>query len=137
MKSEVTPFPTVLIVEDDTFLVGMYVAKLELEHFQTVIATEGEQGLRMAKDKRPDLILLDIRLPKMDGFVVLEQLKIDPVTRPIPVIMLTNLGEKKDIERGLALGANDYLIKAHFMPSEVIERIKKVIRDTRTLRSIG
>ena len=130
-------FSRVLLVEDDTFLVGMYVTKLQLEHFNTLVATEGEQGLMLAKQHLPDLILLDIVLPKMDGFLVLEELKRAPETRPIPVILLTNLGQKKDIERGIALGASDYLIKAHFMPSEVIERIKKVIRDTRTLRSIG
>lgn len=130
-------FPRVLLVEDDTFLVGMYVTKLQLEHFDTLVATEGEQGLMLAKQNAPDLILLDIVLPKMDGFLVLEELKRDPETRAIPVILLTNLGQKKDIERGLALGASDYLIKAHFMPSEVIEKIKKVIEQTKTLRSLS
>lgn len=130
-------FPRVLLVEDDTFLVGMYVTKLQLEHFDTLVATEGEQGLMIAKQNAPDLILLDIVLPKMDGFLVLEELKRDPETRAIPVILLTNLGQKKDIERGLALGASDYLIKAHFMPSEVIEKIKKVIEQTKTLRSLS
>jgi len=130
-------FSRVLLVEDDTFLVGMYVTKLQLEHFNTLVATEGEQGLMLAKQHLPDLILLDIVLPKMDGFLVLEELKRDPETRPIPVILLTNLGQKKDIERGIALGASDYLIKAHFMPSEVIEKIKKVIEQTKTLRSLS
>lgn len=130
-------FPTILIVEDDTFLAGMYVAKLELEHFHVAVANEGEEGLRMAREKHPDLILLDVVLPKMDGFVVLENLKRDESTRAIPVILLTNLGQKRDIERGVALGANDYLIKAHFMPSEVVEKIKKVIQDTKNLRSIA
>lgn len=130
-------FPRVLLVEDDTFLVGMYVTKLQLEHFNTLVATEGEQGLMLAKQQLPDLILLDIVLPKMDGFLVLEELKRDPETRSIPVILLTNLGQKKDIERGIALGASDYLIKAHFMPSEVIEKIKKVIEQTKTLRSLS
>lgn len=137
MKSELTPFPKILLVEDDTFLIGMYVSKLELEHFQTLVATNGLQGWEMAKQNKPDLILLDIILPEMDGFEMLTELKRNPETRAIPVILLTNLGQKKDIEHGLALGASDYLVKAHFMPSEVIEKIKKVIRDTRTLRSIA
>ncbi|MFH1171713.1 MAG: response regulator [bacterium] len=127
----------VLLIEDDTFLVGMYVAKLEMERFLTLVANEGEQGLAIAKREIPDLILLDIVLPKMDGFLVLEELKRDPTTRSIPVILLTNLGQKKDVERGMALGASDYLIKAHFMPSEVIEKIKHTIERTATLRSFS
>lgn len=130
-------FPKVLLIEDDTFLLGMYVTKLQLEHFETVVATDGELGLQLAKREVPDLILLDILLPKMDGFLVLEELKRDPATRGIPVILLTNLGQKRDLDRGVALGANDYLVKAHYMPSEVIDKIKQVIRQTRTLRSLS
>ncbi len=137
MKSELTPYPKIVLIEDDTFLVGMYVTKLELEHFETYVATDGAKGLTTAKQIRPDCILLDIVLPEMNGFQVLEELKRDPATRSIPVILLTNLGQKKDIDRGMALGASDYLIKAHFMPSEVVDKIKKLIRDTRTLRSIA
>ncbi len=137
MKSELTPFPKILLVEDDTFLVGMYVAKLDKERFETFVANDGVEGVRVAKEKLPDLILLDILLPKMDGWTVLGELKRDQATRAIPVILLTNLGDKKDVERGMALGATDYLVKAHFMPAEVVEKIKKTIRDTRTLRSIA
>lgn len=137
MATHDRPFPKVLLIEDDTFLLGMYVTKLQMEHFDTLIATEGEKGLQLAQQHLPDLILLDILLPKMDGFVVLEELKRNPTTRSVPVILLTNLGQKKDIERGLSLGANDYLIKAHFMPSEVIEKIKRLIDQTRTLRSLS
>lgn len=130
-------FHKILLVEDDTFLVGMYVTKLQLEHFETLVATDGERGLQLAKQHHPDLILLDILLPEMDGFLVLEELKRDEETRDIPVILLTNLSQKKDVERGLALGASDYLIKAHFMPSEVIAKIKRVIEQTRALRSFS
>lgn len=137
MKSELTPFPRILLVEDDTFLVGMYVAKLDKERFETMVANDGANGLAEARAKLPDLILLDILLPKMDGWTVLAELKRDPVTRAIPVILLTNLGDKKDVEKGMALGAADYLVKAHFMPAEVVDKIKKTIRDTRTLRSIA
>lgn len=137
MKSELTPVPRILLIEDDTFLVGMYVTKLEHEHFETLVAPDGAEGLVVARTMVPDLVLLDIRLPTMNGWEVLEELKRDPTTRAIPVILLTNLGDKKDVEKGMALGAADYLIKAHFMPSEVIQKIMKTIRDTRTLRSIG
>lgn len=82
----------------------------------------------MARKEAPDLILLDILMPKMDGFEVLEALKKSPDTKGIPVIMLTNLGQKEDVDRGIKLGAVDYLIKAHFVPSDTVARIKKVLK---------
>lgn len=117
-----------LLVEDDTFLAGMYVTKLTMEGFQAELASDGLIGLEKAKKMKPDLILLDVLLPKMNGFDVLKQLKNDPDTKDIPVILLTNLGQKSDVVKGLDLGAVDYLIKAHFMPSEVVEKIKEVLR---------
>ena len=118
----------VLLVEDDTFLSGMYVKKLELENFEVKLASDGKQGLKMILEEIPDLILLDIILPKMSGFDILKEIKKDKKAKSIPVILLTNLGQKKDVERGFALGAKDYLIKAHFMPSEVVEKIIKTIK---------
>jgi len=119
--------PTVLLVEDDTFLSGMYVTKLSLEGFNVQLASDGEEGLRQAIAVKPDIVLLDIVLPKMDGFHVLEGIKKNPDTKKIPVILLTNLGQKDDVDRGLSLGAVDYLIKAHFMPSEVVAKVKKIV----------
>lgn len=127
----------VLLIEDDAFLLGMYVTKLELEHLQPLVATDGDTGLRLAKQEKPDLILLDIILPGMDGFQVLEDLKADPATKGIPVILLTNLGQERDVERGMALGASDYLVKAHYMPSEVVEKVVKMINDTKTMRALS
>ena len=115
----------ILLVEDDPFLGGMYVTKLELEHFEVSLATDGGMGLEQAISFHPDLILLDILLPKKDGFTVLQELKANPVTKDIPVILLTNLGQKQDVVKGLDSGAVDYLIKAHFLPSEVISKIKE------------
>lgn len=119
--------PKILLIEDDAFLVGMYVAKLDLAHLEPLVANEGEVGLKLAKEQQPNLILLDIRLPKMDGFTVLEALKTNPETRDIPVIMLTNMGQQQDKERGLALGAADYLVKVDYEPEEVIEKIQQYI----------
>lgn len=119
----------ILLVEDDPFLLSMYATKFELEKFQVISAEDGEIGLHLVKKTKPDIILLDILMPKMNGFEVLERLKKDPETRKIPVILLTNLNQKDEIERGMSLGADDYLIKAHFMPSEVVEKIKKVIKN--------
>lgn len=118
----------VLLVEDDTFLANIYKTKLEMEKFKVTAAENGEDGLDAAKKKKPDIILLDILMPKMDGFAVLEELKKAPETKGIPVILLTNLGQKDDVERGLEMGAVDYLIKAHTKPSETVEKIKSVLK---------
>lgn len=119
----------VMLVEDDIFLSGMYVKKLELEDFEVLLASDGKQGLKMIQDQPPDLILLDIMLPKMSGFDLLKEIKKEKKTKDIPVILLTNLGQKKHVEKGFALGAKDYLIKAHFMPSEVIDKVKNILKE--------
>lgn len=117
----------ILIVEDDEFLLQMYVTKLELESFTVLSATNGEEGLKAAFKEKPDLILLDLKLPKIDGFEVLRDLKSNEDTKNIPVVVLTNFSEKEHIDKCLSLGAEDYLIKAHFVPSEVISKIKKIL----------
>jgi len=117
----------ILLIEDDPFLLSMYSTKFEIEGFAVACADDGAKGLKMASIENPDIILLDVMMPKMNGFEVLEGLKKQDNTKSVPVILLTNLNQKNEIERGLALGANDYLIKAHFMPSEVVEKIKQVL----------
>ena len=119
----------ILIVEDDDFLLQMYVTKLELEGFQVISAIDGIKGLKLAKKDKPDLVLLDLQLPSMSGFEVLENLKQDDEIKQIPVLILTNFSQKEDIERCLNLGASDYLIKAHFVPSEVISKIKNILQE--------
>ena len=117
----------ILLIEDDPFLSSMYSTKFEMEGFSVSAAEDGEKGLKAAGAFKPDIILLDILMPKMNGFEVLEKLKADKATEVIPVILLTNLNQRDEIERGMSLGADDYLIKAHFMPSEVVDKIKKII----------
>lgn len=117
----------ILLVEDDSFLLGLYATKFELDGFKVMMAEDGEKAIRVALKERPDIILLDIILPKLSGFEVLKRLKQEPTTAKIPVILLTNLSQRNEIEQGLKMGAEDYLIKAHFMPSEVVEKIKKVL----------
>jgi DNA-binding response OmpR family regulator len=119
----------ILLVEDDSFLLSMYATKFELENFNVVTAEDGEKAVRIASKEAPDIILLDIILPKLNGFEVLKHLKADKTTANIPVILLTNLSQKDEIDRGLSMGAKDYLIKAHFMPSEILEKIKKVLNN--------
>ncbi|MFA6919285.1 MAG: response regulator [Patescibacteria group bacterium] len=117
----------ILIVEDDIFLSDLYKTKMELEGFKVLAAYDGEKGLELAQKNSPNIILLDLILPKLSGFGVLEKLKANKATQNIPVIILTNLSQKSDVEKGLKIGANDYLIKAHFMPSEVVEKIKRLM----------
>jgi DNA-binding response OmpR family regulator len=119
---------SIMIVEDDVFLADLYRTKFELEGFEVYVAYDGEKGEELILKKNPDIILLDLILPKINGFVVLETIKKDKKTKDIPVILLTNLSQKADVEKGLALGAVDYLIKAHFMPSEVVTKIKGLIK---------
>lgn len=117
--------PKIVLVEDDTFLAGMYVSKLTMENFEVRLATDGKLGLKLIQDEQPDIVLLDIVLPKLSGWDILKSLRGDPKTKALPVILLTNLGQREDVERGIALGATDYLIKAHFLPSEVVAKIKR------------
>lgn len=115
---------SIILVEDDSFISGMYQAKLAaLGHTVEVIEDGQAAWDRLQKDPMPDLLLLDIVLPKKDGFEILEDLRKADRTKKLPVILLTNLGQNPDIERGLALGADDYIIKAHYTPTEVVEKI--------------
>lgn len=128
MNAKTLPYK-ILIVEDDTFLADIYKTKLEMEGFKVIVASDGEKGLKMIQTKAPDLVLLDILLPKKDGFAILEEIKKSPSPiKDIPVILLTNLGQNEDVDKGLNLGAADYLIKAHFKPTEVAEKIKKYLK---------
>jgi len=118
----------ILIIEDDKFLRELIVRKLNEEGFDVSEAVDGEEGIKKVKQEKPDLILLDLILPGMDGFEVLSQIKNDSGLSSIPVIILSNLGQKEDIEKGMRLGAVDYLVKAHFEPNEIIEKIKSTLK---------
>lgn len=119
----------ILLVEDDPFLSDIYSTKLENAGFGLSVAYDGEDVFKKIEEKIPELILLDIVLPKMDGFEVLKKLKADSRFNKIPVILLTNLGQKEDIDKGMSLGAQDYLIKANFIPSEIVEKIKSFLKN--------
>jgi len=118
----------ILIIEDDKFLRELIAQKLIKEGYDIVEAVDGEKGIKSVKEEKPDLILLDLILPGIDGFEVLSKIKEDPVLSQIPVIILSNLGQKDDIERGLKIGAADYLIKAHFTPGEIVEKVKTILK---------
>lgn len=118
----------ILIVDDDAFILDMYVIKFREKGYDVVIAKNGQEALDQAEAHHPDVILLDVIMPVMDGFEVLQKLKTGTTTKDIPVIMLTNLGQKEDVERGMKLGAVDYIIKAHFTPSEAVEKVSSFLR---------
>ncbi|MBU4332662.1 response regulator [Patescibacteria group bacterium] len=117
----------VLIIEDEDMLSDMYKVKFEKEKFQFLRATEGSEGLEMAKREKPDVILLDVIMPKMDGFAVLQALKADSATKSARVILLTNLGQDEDIQKGKDMGADDYLVKANFTPTQVVEKVRMLL----------
>ena len=107
----------ILIIEEDAFQAEIYQKNFEMNGFKVSMASNGEKGLADIKKKKPDIILLDVLLPKLDGFAVLKAAKSDPTIKNIPIIFLTNLGQKDDVRRGLDEGAADYLIKTHFKKS--------------------
>ncbi len=117
----------ILVVEDDKFLREMISRKLDKEGYEVVQAVDGEKGEVAIKEEKPDLVLLDLILPGIDGFEVLERTKKDPDVSAIPIIILSNLGQKSEVERGLNLGAIDFLIKAHFTPGEIVKKIRGII----------
>ena len=117
----------ILFVEDDEFLRTLLLERLKKENLKILVATNGNDAVDRAKNELPSLILLDLILAGKDGFQVLKELKRDGATSNIPVIILSNVGQKEDIEKGLALGAEDYLIKAEFTPAEIVEKIQKVL----------
>jgi len=119
---------TILIIEDDKFLRELIAQKLIKEGYKVSEAVDGEEGIKKVKEEKPDLVLLDLILPGIDGFEVLTKMKEDTSLGQIPVIILSNLGQKDDVEKGLKLGAIDYLIKAHFTPGEIIEKVKAALK---------
>ena len=118
----------ILLVEDDPFLVDIYKTKFEKEGFEVDVAQEGKGGMRKIEEVKPDVLLLDLVLPNFDGFELLREIKSTPRLKDLKVIILSNLGQKEEVEKGIALGAVKYLIKAHYTPSEVVEEVKKIIK---------
>ncbi len=114
----------VLFVEDDPSVAQMYKLKLELDGYRVEIATDGEMALEMAGRTLPDIIFLDIRLPKLDGIGVLEALRADPTTQPVPVVILSNYNEKELVERGAKLGVLDHLIKSQTTPAKLADGLE-------------
>ncbi|MDI6591442.1 MAG: response regulator [Patescibacteria group bacterium] len=121
----------ILLIEDDPFLIDIYTLKLKEAGFLVEVATDGKEGLRKTSEIIPDLVVLDIVLPQIDGWEFLKKIKANEELKKIPVVILSNLGQKGEVEKGLKLGAAKYLIKAHYTPSQVIEEIKEILESSK------
>jgi DNA-binding response OmpR family regulator len=115
----------ILIIEDEEILSGLLDKKLKEAGYDTALAYDGEEGLKKIKEENPDLILLDIIMPKKGGFEVLEEMQKDEEMKKVPVVIVSNSGQPVEISRALDLGVKDYLIKTQFDPKEVIEKVNK------------
>lgn len=118
----------ILIVEDDEFLRSLAAKRLEKEGYTVLAATDGDMGIKMASEEAPGIILLDLLLPGLSGYEVLEKLRAESATKSTPVIVFSNLGQKEDVEKAKGLGANDFLIKANFTLDDVVEKIKQYLK---------
>ncbi len=120
---------TILFVEDESALQKTFGDVLKNEGYDMISALDGEIGLKLAKTKKLDLILLDLVLPKVHGFDVLKELKSDPETKNIPIIVLTNLESMEDVDKAIELGAKTYLVKTQYNLEEVLEKIKNALAE--------
>ena len=118
---------TILFIEDESALQKAFGDVLKQKGYKMISALDGEIGLRLARTAKPDLIILDVILPRLYGFEVLKKLKQDPDTEKIPVIVLTNLERIEDVQKAIELGATTYLVKTNYNIDEIIEKIKKTI----------
>lgn len=119
----------ILIIEDERVLLKALKTELEELKYKVFFSTDGKKGLFLVKKEMPDLILLDLILPKMDGFKVLEEIKNNPKIKNIPVIIISNLGEDENIEKGMEMGAADYFVKASSSLKEIVEKIDNILKE--------
>ncbi len=118
---------TILFIEDESVLQKSFEKMFKKEGYRTLSALNGDIGLNLTRKEKPDIILLDLILPKKNGFEVLAELKSDPETKDIPVIILTNLERTEDIDKALEIGATTYLVKTNYTLKEIIEKVEKIL----------
>ncbi|GIW67464.1 MAG: response regulator [Candidatus Parcubacteria bacterium] len=119
----------ILLVDDDKFLSRVLEKKLSYEGFEVITAIDGDEALEKVITEKPDLILLDIILPKKGGFVILENIKKDPELKQLPVLIISNLGQEEDVKKGLSLGAAEYFVKAKVSIDDIIKKVKEYAKD--------
>lgn len=118
----------VLLIEDDAFLAKIYAQKLEDEGFDVSLSSNGEDGLRLALREPPACVLLDILLPGADGFEILNRMKAEQTLANVPVVIISNLGQREDVQKAMSAGAVGYLIKAHSLPQDVARKVKEILK---------
>jgi len=118
---------TILLVEDDPFVVDIYTTKFKEAGFNIDVAENGEEALRKLKEKKPDLLILDIVLPNIDGWELLGKIRSDLGLEDLRVVVLSNLSKKSEVDKSVEFGVIKYFIKAHYTPSEIVEEIKKIL----------
>lgn len=119
---------SILLVEDDPFLIDIYSQKFEKSGFEIRVADNGIKAFLLLEEKIPDIILLDVVLPQADGWSILKKIKANKLWDSCYIIIFSNLGQKEEVEKGLALGANKYLIKSQHTPLEVVQEVEKILK---------
>ena len=117
----------ILLVEDEKIMINLLEKKLTQEGYDVKVAVNGEEGLKAMREEKPDIVLLDIIMPKMGGFEVMEEMGKDPVLKEIPIVIISNSGQPVELDKAKELGAKDWLIKTEFDPQEVVEKVEKQI----------
>jgi DNA-binding response OmpR family regulator len=128
---------TVLIVEDQQGFRRVYLDVLASDGYDVLEAEDGEAGWNMIREKKPHVVLLDLGLPKLDGFEVLKRAKADPDTKAIPIIIFSVLGEQKDVKKGLEMGASDYTVKGFYTPRQILSKIKNLMNQVEVKKSVN
>jgi DNA-binding response OmpR family regulator len=121
-----SPTVRLLVIDDDPVIVELLRVNFEIEGFEVLIAADGEEGLQRARADHPDLVLSDIMMPRLDGLQLLTELRADPATSRLPVVLLSAKAQNAEVERGLALGADDYVTKP-FDPMELLDRVNAIL----------
>ncbi len=117
----------ILLIEDEKIMINLLEKKLTQEGYDVRVAINGEEGLKAMREEKPDIVLLDIIMPKMGGFEVMEEMSKDPVLKEIPIVIISNSGQPVELDKAKELGAKDWLIKTEFDPQEVVEKVEKQI----------
>ena len=118
----------ILLVEDDSLIVKIYSTRLKADGFTVVSADNGEDGIAMAEKETPDFILLDVMMPKMDGFKVLETLRAKEGLKNIPIIVYSNLAQESEMQKAVQMGATEFIVKANISPTELVNKIKSYVK---------